>query len=89
MLLYGTRSGNGKMARGGFWQVLTAIGLFTAGYIFFEGIIGISGRPWPLPEWVLPAAVIALGLLVLFRGFTSRRDLGGEAEPSGQTGAND
>ncbi|HEX9635692.1 MAG TPA: hypothetical protein VGB34_09465 [Candidatus Limnocylindria bacterium] len=89
MLLYGTRSGNRKMARDGFWQVLTAIGLFTAGYIFFEGVIGISGRPWPLPEWVLPAAVIALGLLVLFRGFTSRRDLGGEAEAGGQTGAND
>ena len=89
MLLYGTRSGNRKMARDGFWQVLTAIGLFTAGYIFFEGIIGISGRPWPLPEWVLPAAVIALGLLVLFRGFTSRRDLGAEADATGQTGAND
>ena len=88
MLLYGTRSANSKMARDGFWQVLTAVGLFAAGYVFFEGIIGISGRPWPLPEWVLPAAVIALGLLVLFRGFTSRRDLGDEGEPRDEARAN-
>ncbi|HYN64746.1 MAG TPA: hypothetical protein VES36_09095 [Candidatus Limnocylindrales bacterium] len=72
MLLYGTRSGNRKMARDGFWQVLMAIGLFLAGFIFFEGIIGISGRRLPLPDWVLPVAVIGLGVLVLIRGFTSR-----------------
>lgn len=72
MLLYGTRSGNRKMARDGFWQVLTGIGLFVAGFIFFEGIIGISGRRLPLPDWVLPVGVIGLGVLVLIRGFTSR-----------------
>jgi hypothetical protein len=72
MLLYGTRSGNRKMARDGFWQILVAIGLFVAGFIFFEGIIGISGQRLPLPGWVLPVAVIAIGLLVLVRGFTSR-----------------
>jgi cell wall-active antibiotic response 4TMS protein YvqF len=74
MLLYGTRSRNAKMARDGFWQILAALGLFVAGYVFFEGIIGISGRRLPLPEWVLPTAVIVLGLLLLLRGFTSRRD---------------
>jgi hypothetical protein len=89
MLLYGTRSSNSKMARDGFWQVLAAIGLFAAGFVFFEGIIGISGRPWPLPEWVLPAAVIALGLVVLFRGFTSRRNLGAEPEARQEAGSND
>lgn len=75
MLLYGTRSGNGRMARDGFWQILTALGIFAAGFFFFEGIIGISGEPFPLPQWVLPVVVIGLGVLVLFRGFTSRRDL--------------
>jgi hypothetical protein len=88
MLLYGTRSGNAKMARDGFWQVLAALGLFAVGFIFFEGIIGISGEPWPLPGWVLPAAVILLGVLVLLRGFTSRRDLGGEATDGGAEGTN-
>jgi len=72
MLLYGTRSGNRKMARDGFWQILIAIGLFVAGFIFFEGIIGISGERLPLPEWLLPVAVIGIGLLVLVRGFTAR-----------------
>ncbi|HEX5579376.1 MAG TPA: hypothetical protein VFY43_06900 [Candidatus Limnocylindria bacterium] len=72
MLLYGTRSGNRKMARDGFWQILVALGLFAAGFIFFEGIIGISGQRLPLPEWLLPVAVIVIGLLVLLRGFTAR-----------------
>lgn len=83
MLLYGTRSGNARMARDGFWQILTAIGLFVVGFIFFEGIIGISGRRLPLPQWVLPVAVIVMGLLVLFRGFTSRRDWQDRAEEAG------
>jgi len=77
-LLYGVRSANGKMARDGFWQIVVAIGLFVAGYLFFEGVIGISGRPLPLPNWVLPAVVIALGVVVLIRGITSGRT----AEPS-------
>ena len=71
MLLYGVRSANRKMARDGFWQIVVAIGLFVAGYLFFEGIIGISGRPLPLPDWLLPAVIIALGVVVLIRGVTS------------------
>jgi hypothetical protein len=78
MLLYGVRSANRKMAREGFWQILVAIGLFVAGFIFFEGIIGISGRRLPLPEWVLPIVIITLGVAVLIRGFTSGRS----AEPT-------
>lgn len=81
MLLYGVRSGNHRMARDGFRQVLVAIGLFAAGFIFFEGIIGISGDRFPLPEWVLPVAVIVLGVAVLVRGVLfGRRDAGGPEE---------
>src|SRR4029079_1108280 len=50
MLLYGTRSGARKMARDGFWAILTAIGIFAVGLVFFEGILGISGERLPLPE---------------------------------------
>jgi hypothetical protein len=73
MLLYGVRSANSKMARDGFWQIVVAIGLFVAGYLFFEGVIGISGEPLPLPQWLLPAVIIALGVVVLVRGVTSGR----------------
>jgi hypothetical protein len=86
MLLYGTRSGNARMARDGFWQILTALGLFAAGFVFFEGIIGISGRRFPLPEWILPVVVIGLGVVVLFRGFTSRRDWRDEAAGTSDEG---
>jgi predicted small integral membrane protein len=72
MLLYGTRSGDRKMARDGFWAILTAIGIFAVGLVFFEGIIGISGKPLALPAWVLPVAVIVIGIVVLLRGLTFR-----------------
>ena len=87
MLLYGARAGNGGMMRAGLWQILTALGLFAAGFLFFEGLIGISGRRFPLPDWVLPLAVILIGLLLLFRGFTARRDAhhGESDEPSWPT----
>jgi hypothetical protein len=74
MLLYGTRSGDGKLARDGFWSLLGALGLFAVGLVFFEGVIGISGRRLPLPEWVLPVAIIVIGVLVLLRGVTARRE---------------
>jgi hypothetical protein len=72
MLLYGTRSGDRKMARDGFWTVLGAFGLFAVGLVFFEGIVGISGERLPLPNWVLPVAVIVIGVVVLLRGLTYR-----------------
>ena len=50
----------------------TALGLFAVGLVFFEGIIGISGERLPLPDWVLPVAVIVIGVLVLLRGLTFR-----------------
>jgi hypothetical protein len=82
-LLYGTRSRDAVMARDGFWTILTAVGLFAVGLVFFEGIIGISGERLPLPEWVLPVAVIVIGVLVLVRGLTFR-DQGGPAWAGGR-----
>lgn len=74
MLLYGTRARNAGMARAGLWQIVVALGLFGAGFLFFEGLLGISGRSFPIPSWVMPTLVIALGLLLLLRGITARPD---------------
>ncbi len=74
MLLYGTRAQNASMARAGLWQVVTALAIFAVGFVFFEGILGISGGRFPLPDWVAPSIVIVLGLAVLVRGFTARAD---------------
>ena len=76
MLLYGTRSGDTRMARDGFFTILTALSLFAAGLVFFEGIIGISGERLPLPSWALPVAVMVIGVLVLLRGLTYRGHVG-------------
>ena len=73
MLLHGARHGNRRMARDGFWQIVTALGIFVVGFIFFEGLIGLSGERWNLPEWVLPAVIIGLGVLVLVRAVSSGR----------------
>jgi hypothetical protein len=83
MLLSGTRGGDAKMARDGFWQILVGLGLFAAGFVFFEGIIGISGDRLPLPEWVLPVVVIGLGLAVLVRGMMGGRGRSEDGAASG------
>jgi multisubunit Na+/H+ antiporter MnhB subunit len=52
---------------------MTGLAIFAVGFVFFEGVIGISGRRWPLPEWAMPVAIIVIGVLVLFRGMTASR----------------
>lgn len=74
MVLYGTRSNNAAMARAGFWQIIVGLALLAGGWIFFEGILGISGSRFPLPGWVMPLVIIALGALLLLRGVTARAD---------------
>lgn len=71
--LAGLRSGSSGMVRAGGSQLLIGLGLFAAGYLFFEGILNISGRRLPLPEWVIPAAVVVLGLALVARGLSERR----------------
>lgn len=73
MLLHGTRYGNGRVVRDGFWQIVTALAIFVVGFVFFEGVIGLSGNRWDLPDWFMPALIIALGLAVLVRALTSGR----------------
>lgn len=72
--LAGTRNGNAGMVRAGLWQALTGVALFAAGLVFFEGIIGISGRRLPLPEWLLPAAIVVVGTALVVWALVGRPD---------------
>jgi dipeptide/tripeptide permease len=72
LALWGARTGNTGDLRNGTWGLLGGLGLFAVGYLFFEGVIGISGQRLPIAEWVLPAVVIGIGVIVLGRGLFSR-----------------
>ena len=74
LALWGIRSGNGNDVRNGTWGLLGGLAFFAIGFLFFEGVIGIGGDRLSLPEWLLPAAVIAIGVVVLGRGLLERRE---------------
>src|SRR5918995_2309209 len=54
LALWGIRSGDATDVRNGTWGLLGGLALFAVGFLFFEGVIGLTGEPWPIPEWALP-----------------------------------
>jgi len=74
MVLWGIRTANPVEIRNGTWALLTGLAIFVVGFLFFEGVIGLSGEPLGLPEWLLPVVVIAIGVVILARGIFDRRD---------------
>ena len=44
LLLWGVRTGDPTEIRNGTWALLGGLGIFVVGFLFFEGVIGISGR---------------------------------------------
>lgn len=75
LAIWGLRTANGNDVRNGTWGLLGGLGLFAVGYLFFEGVIGISGRRLPIDDWVLPAIVIVIGVVMLIRGLAQRREV--------------
>ncbi len=73
LALWGVRSGNGADVRNGTWGMLGGLGLFAVGFLFFEGVVGISGERLALPGWLLPAVIIGVGVVLLLRGMIERR----------------
>jgi hypothetical protein len=74
LALWGIRSGNGSDVRNGTWGLLGGLAIFVVGFLFFEGVIGIGGDRLSLPGWLLPVAVIGIGVVVLGRGLMERRE---------------
>ena len=79
LAVWGIRSADAQDVRNGTWGLLGGLAFFAVGYLFFEGIIGISGERLPLPEWALPALVIGIGVVILLRGMLQR----GEPDATG------
>ena len=71
MAIWGIRTGGGGATRNGLWGFLGGLALFAVGFLFFEGVIGLSGERLPFADWLLPAAVIAIGVVLLARGLLS------------------
>ena len=74
LALWGLRTGSSRDLRNGTWGFLGGMALFAVGFLFFEGIIGLSGARLPLADWVLPALVIGIGVVLVIRGLMSRRE---------------
>lgn len=72
--LWGIRSGSGSEFRAGTWAMLGGLGFFAVAFLFFEGIIGLSGDRLPIADWVLPVVVIGIGVVILARGLMQRGD---------------
>jgi hypothetical protein len=72
MALWGMRRGDAGAVRGGIWGLLGGLAFFAVGFLFFEGVIGLSGDRLPIADWVLPAAVIGIGVVILLRGLLQR-----------------
>lgn len=72
LALWGIRSGDANDIRNGTWGLLGGLAIFAVGFLFFEGIIGISGEPLPMPDWLLPVVVIGIGLVILARALLQR-----------------
>jgi hypothetical protein len=72
LAIWGMRSGNARDIRAGTWGLLGGLAFFAILFLFFEGLIGLSGERLPIDDWVLPAAVIVIGAVVLVRGLLQR-----------------
>jgi hypothetical protein len=68
-LLGGLRTGDREQRDSGLQQIWIGTALLAVFYLFFEQFIGLSGGQLAVPEWIMPVVLVALGIVVLVRGF--------------------
>lgn len=74
ILLWSLSAGDMPGARRGLWALLGGLAIFAIGFLFFEGVIGLSGDAFQIADWVLPVVVIAIGVVMLVRGLVAGED---------------
>jgi hypothetical protein len=68
LLLTGMRTGDDEMQARGVAVLTTALGLFAAGFVVFEVLIGVSGRDFGVgADIVLPSLLIGVGGYLVVR----------------------
>jgi hypothetical protein len=71
MIAYGIVTGTPEDVRSGSRLLLIAAGLFAAGLLFFEVLLGVSG--YGLNFWAWPLLLVVAGLALLAYGFVRQR----------------
>ena len=72
-IIYGALRGNQKKVRDGLSAIMVGGGLFVAGAVFFELVLGISGFRLRIGRIALPILLIGLGVISLLRTLLFRR----------------
>ncbi len=75
-IIYGSLKGRRPLVTTGVRLATLGIGLFLAGAVFFEAVIGISGVRWSGIGW--PLVLIGVGLVLLLRSLWFGRSPPGE-----------
>lgn len=73
LILYGALRGQPRLVSQGMWPVGIGLALFGAGFVFFEQLVGISGRQLPIPDWLVPVALMLAGAVFVWRGISGAR----------------
>jgi hypothetical protein len=75
LLFYGLVRRQPDLVKSGARSLGAGLGLFIAFGLFFEGVIGLSGRPFLIGSDVLPVVLIGLGMVLVALSFIrGRRD---------------
>lgn len=72
-MLSGRLRSHSESVASGRRTALIGLGFFAIGFVFFELVIGIDGKPGPLRSIGLPLLLIALGLWAMVGGYLERR----------------